>query len=347
MPPEAQQQIKNRTLLSLGLNMLANSGPSLTPTSLGQVIGQSGIQALSAGDQLRKRALEGALLRRKMAQAGSDKFARTLGTEDIVDPGPDKKYGTDDDFVRKVGVQATGRGQYETFDLGRAPKTTPEREIDLYRIREEIKTSQTGQRELNKAMAGQFAEGQERQGAKERVTNVLGEATRLYDELDRIGAAVDAEGSSYKNIINRIGSSDLGQSVGKLLGTQAQSIRNQINQLRPTLLNEIRQATEMGARGLDSERELQFYMEAVADPGRDIQSNKAALQTLSEAYGLGLDLDIPEDKKEVLKAEWDARKGSFDTTEGEIGFDDQGSLRFTPGGRQQAGGFKVLRVRDQ
>lgn len=68
LPPEAQQQIQNRTLMSLGLNMLANSGPSLTPTSLGQVIGQSGQQALSTGDQLRQKAIQGALLRRRVSQ---------------------------------------------------------------------------------------------------------------------------------------------------------------------------------------------------------------------------------------------------------------------------------------
>lgn len=72
LSPDIESQIRNQQLLSLGLGLLQSSGPSATPTNLGQIIGQAGMGALSQGENLRDRAIQQALLGRKIAQEDSE-----------------------------------------------------------------------------------------------------------------------------------------------------------------------------------------------------------------------------------------------------------------------------------
>lgn len=73
LSPEIESQIRNQQMLSLGLGLLQGSGPSLTPTSFGQVLGNAGMQSMSQGESLRDRAIQQALLGRKIAQEDNDK----------------------------------------------------------------------------------------------------------------------------------------------------------------------------------------------------------------------------------------------------------------------------------
>jgi hypothetical protein len=119
--------------------------------------------------------------------------------------------------------------------------------------------------------------------AKQRVSVNLKALGDYYEELTKLGASIDTTKSGAKNVSARVRASGVGQLLGGALGTEEQSYRNKINQMRPLLLQEIRQATAMGARGLDSNKELEFYIQAATDPARDIQSNRAALQVLENA----------------------------------------------------------------
>jgi hypothetical protein len=143
--------------------------------------------------------------------------------------------------------------------------------------------------------------------AKRRVSANLEALNEYYDELTKLGASIDVSKGGAANISSRIRASGAGQMLGGAFGTEEQSYRNKINQMRPLLLQEIRQATQMGARGLDSNKELEFYLQAATDPARDIQSNKAAIAVLEEAYGLGSRVRAPEDSKQRLRSEF---KGS-------------------------------------
>lgn len=123
--------------------------------------------------------------------------------------------------------------------------------------------------------------------AKRRMTSALGEIRDLYDRLSEMGSIVDVSATTSENIFAAIGASDLGQFAGRVTGSETQSIRNRINALRPMLINYIRQASQMGARGLDSEKELEFYLQAATDPKIDVDANRAAINVLNSAYGLG------------------------------------------------------------
>lgn len=127
--------------------------------------------------------------------------------------------------------------------------------------------------------------------AQEGVTTTLGQIGKLYKNLQKTGAIVSTESGKLQNVGASIRSSRIGQFFGSAIGTKPQSIRNQINQIKPLLIQEIRKATEMGARGLDSEKELQFYLRAATDETKDVESNLNALKVLDRAYGLG-NLDV-------------------------------------------------------
>jgi hypothetical protein len=144
---------------------------------------------------------------------------------------------------------------------------------------------------------------QKKEEARANVSNLVKELEGLYGNLDEAGGIVNVEKSFISNIPARIGSSVPGQAVSGAIGTQTQSIRNKINMARPLLINYIRQASEMGARGLDSEKELEFYLSAATDPTRDLQANLAALSRLDEAYGLG-GIKADEGVKGMLKQEY-------------------------------------------
>ena len=128
---------------------------------------------------------------------------------------------------------------------------------------------------------------QDKSKALGQVSNVLSEIRTYYNELQQRGGIVDVTKGGMSNIGAKIGSSKIGQATGGMLGTETQSIRQKILSSRPLLINFIRQASNMGARGLDSEKELEFYLSAATDPTKDVQSNMAAIQRLDEAYGLG------------------------------------------------------------
>jgi hypothetical protein len=77
----------------------------------------------------------------------------------------------------------------------------------------------------------------------------------------------------------------VGQEIQRMLGYSPQDLRDYTGGLRASLMNAIREATGLGSRSLDSNKELEFYLQAVTDPGATIQSNMRALQTLEAIYG--------------------------------------------------------------
>jgi len=147
--------------------------------------------------------------------------------------------------------------------------------------------------------------------AKRRVSANLGALDEYYDDLSKLGASVDVKKGGLSNISARIRASGVGQVLGGAIGSEEQSYRNKINQMRPLLLQEIRQASQMGARGLDSNKELEFYLQAATDPARDIQSNKAAIAVLEKAYGLGSRVRVSTDEVRRLQDEFKVKAGSL------------------------------------
>lgn len=123
--------------------------------------------------------------------------------------------------------------------------------------------------------------------ARARVDTMLNKIEGYYTELNKDGSAISTALPMRSNIANRLAASDGGQLLSGAMGTRSQSIRNNIRQSIPLLMNEIRSATGMSAKAMDSNAELQFYLRAATDPTMDIEANMRAINALREIYGSG------------------------------------------------------------
>lgn len=246
------------------------------------------IRTLAGNKRTAPMALDVAL-RQKMG--GSDVPTEIRAWREIT------KDLSPDDLERarriKLGLDARPSGAWLNLGPGYLNPATGgyvERGLPPEKLPENVGAAAEASARGQVAGKGEIPESEKKLSAQKNVTAALLEASGLYDRLDELGSAVNVERGGMQNVRARFGASAVGQGIGGALGTEAQSVRNQINQLRPTLMGYIRQASNMGAKGLDSEKELEFYLQAVSDPSRDIQSNKAALKVLNDAYGLGADV---------------------------------------------------------
>lgn len=142
------------------------------------------------------------------------------------------------------------------------------------------------QGDLMKA-AGEISPAQKQGVAKKRMEGNLAKLANHYIALDSTGAMLNVDNTTFENVMAAARSSKVGQMFGRITGSNEQSIRSAIKKLKPLLIQDIRQSTDMGTRGLDSEKELEFYLQAATDEKTDIQSNIAAIVVLDEAFGTG------------------------------------------------------------
>jgi hypothetical protein len=134
---------------------------------------------------------------------------------------------------------------------------------------------------------GEMTPVAKREAAQNNMSFYLNTLFGHYSKLDKWGAIQNIDETSMSNAFATARSSAGGQALGRLFGTEPQSVRQSIKNMKPILINTIRQASEMGARGIDSEKELEFYLQAATNEKADIQSNLAAIAVLDGAYGTG------------------------------------------------------------
>lgn len=129
--------------------------------------------------------------------------------------------------------------------------------------------------------------GKENPQAKVVVSRSLADITKAYINLAKEGGMVQTGQGYVNNLAARAGSSDVGQLYGGAVGTKTQAYRDVINQTRPALINAIRMATGMSAKAMDSNVELQFYLQQASDPTKGLYANLQAINALDKNYGLG------------------------------------------------------------
>lgn len=145
-------------------------------------------------------------------------------------------------------------------------------------------------------VVGQRTPDQQAQ-ARTGVTSILGQMVDSYNQLDELNGIRDSSEGTLPNVGAYFRSSGVGQFLGGVIGSEEQALREQILNTQPLLINTIREATGMSARAMDSNRELQFYLQAATDPSGDVISNYAALHVLDSLYGDGTALAqfLPEE----------------------------------------------------
>jgi len=122
------------------------------------------------------------------------------------------------------------------------------------------------------------------QGAS-KVVNVVNTLRDKYNKLRDLGGIVDLEKSSIDNIIASGSQSEIGQSFQKIIGSEAQSIRNEIANLRTWGLLAIKDAANLGTTSMNTAKEMEVFLTLATDPKGDFQSNIENLKMFEEMYG--------------------------------------------------------------
>lgn len=134
---------------------------------------------------------------------------------------------------------------------------------------------------------------QTRRRGQESIESVLRDMVTAYARLDELGGIPSERRSGLANVPAYLAGTAPGQEVGKALGTQTQTQRNQIRASVRQLLTAIKNATGMSAQEMNSNVELQQLLAAVSSPTQSIESVRGILSSISRQYGLG-QLTFPE-----------------------------------------------------
>lgn len=148
--------------------------------------------------------------------------------------------------------------------------------------------------------------------AKTQLTDIVSDLATKYKNLRDMGAIVTStdEGLGVGNVGAKLGSTAFGQAVGSAFGTKAQTERESIEQTRPLLLNLIKNATGMSAQQMNSNAEMQLYLNAATNPKLSYEANMDALRQLDRLFGIGtVAKQIEEEKKNPTKPTGATRSG--------------------------------------
>ena len=121
------------------------------------------------------------------------------------------------------------------------------------------------------AAANKREEGQQQAG------DILDTLEAAYADLDRMKAVPSQQRSVMSNVLSYVAGTGVGQVAGRAVGSEAQTQRDIIQSSRNQLLNAVKNATGMSAQQLNSNVEFRSWLEALSDPTRSIEANKAIL----------------------------------------------------------------------
>lgn len=144
-----------------------------------------------------------------------------------------------------------------------------------------------------RARVTQEEDERKRRRGQESIERVLSDMADSYRRLDELGGIPSERRSGLANVPAYLAGTIPGQEVGKALGTQTQTQRNQIQASVRQLLTAIKNATGMSAQEMNSNVELQQLLAAVSSPTQSIESVRGILSSISRQYGLG-QLNFPE-----------------------------------------------------
>lgn len=199
------------------------------------------------------------------------------GTPGVLPPKEQQVIPTGE--VPKGDVYTAEGGQ---VGVTRLPGSTAELEYKTKAA--ELEAKQAGLAKEQALTKDVIEKQQIKEKGKKNFSDYIGEMAGAYSNLYKKGGAV---AGGERSLGAYAGGTETGQILSRIAGSEAQVYRDVINSMAPNLINVVRQSSEMGAKGLDSEKELKFYLGAIGDPTRPIEANLKALDVLDKAYGDG------------------------------------------------------------
>ncbi len=115
---------------------------------------------------------------------------------------------------------------------------------------------------------------------QQQASDILDTLETAYTDLDRRRAVPSERRSAGSNVLSYLAGTGAGQVAGRLVGSEAQTQRDIIQSSRNQLLNAVKNATGMSAQQLNSNVEFRSWLEALSDPTRSIEANRAILENM-------------------------------------------------------------------
>lgn len=204
-------------------------------------------------------------------------YARSFASGGI---DPDKV----DERVRQLGEMVQRSQQFETTQAGlaeqrRASNLLAQGQQQIQRMSVEDRIERAKEKAAEKE--------QTKTEAKDQLTATVEQLKKNYDTLLSEGGIVSTKAGTMANVGAAISGSGLGRMVGGAVGTKTQEQRQAIEQTRPLLLNLIKNATGMSAQQMNSNAEMQLYLNAATNPNLSYEANMEALANLDRLFGLG------------------------------------------------------------
>jgi len=130
------------------------------------------------------------------------------------------------------------------------------------------------------------AAGAKANTSREKLGGTLDQLAGYYTTLKAQGAAVSSEsGNPLANIVAGVRGTMAGEVVEGLLGTKAQTARDAIRMTRPMIVASLKEALGLSAQQLNSNKELQLWLDAATDPTKSYEANMDALNNLARVTG--------------------------------------------------------------
>jgi hypothetical protein len=210
-------------------------------------------------DDLRLSALEASL-------AGSD-AGRTL-----LDRIPPEIQRINADIQRGQLEVSRANAAREAAAANQPPQVSPDKAAELEYKREKDAADRA-------ASAAESGAGKVDVKAASKADDTLGKIMSAYEKLRDLKAITSTNQTTGENLL-ATASAKTGSTLGAAVGSEAQTQRQIIKNLRQALLNDIKAATGMSSKAIDSNVELQSFLNSLGDP--ENQSYEAAIATIGE-----------------------------------------------------------------
>jgi len=131
-----------------------------------------------------------------------------------------------------------------------------------------------------KPTAAQVARAETQSQARAALSQDLQTVLGYYEQLNTMGGMVSPERTAAENIIASARTSGPGQVAERAVGTRAQTLRDNISNSRQRLLSHIKNATGASAQQMNSNVELQTWLNALTNPSQSIETVRETLGQL-------------------------------------------------------------------
>lgn len=172
--------------------------------------------------------------------------------------------------LKKMEAEARIRQNDERIALASttaAEKIALQRESNQIRLMLGQMANSIAQQRLTNAAEGKKDKATEKtEAAKEGLSSTLDSLQSAYDALNMEGGLPSKKRNALSNIGSYSASTGIGQTMGRMIGSKEQSYRDIINSSRMMLLNDIKNASGMTAQQMNSNVELQNWLNALGDP---------------------------------------------------------------------------------